>query len=276
MTAQTPVPRSYGAGRGARESVAPLSKKLDMCGWTAFAHVKEVIHHGRVHERHDSARTTTRWVVAVVAGLVGAALVGAVAAWARTDASDAVTFTGVRRVSLPFVVALSRPRWTGLVRLAATRTPSSRSGRRGRSSGAFYDRWSRWGWPRFAASASWTPPPYPSGSSCVLDRPDEREAPAWSCSRSGRPPRSPGCRIVLARGRTRARRSRRSRASGSIVCGCGICRKSRGGALRPADCHLPTAGSSRSPIDELVRPGHVAGARYAVATARCQRGWVGP
>ena len=54
----------------------------------------------------DSARTTTRWVVAVVAGLVGATLVGAVAAWARTDASDAVTFTVFAAMSLPFIVAL--------------------------------------------------------------------------------------------------------------------------------------------------------------------------
>jgi hypothetical protein len=54
----------------------------------------------------DSARTTTRWVVAVVAGLVGAALVGAVAAWARTDASDTVTFTVFAAMSLPFIVAL--------------------------------------------------------------------------------------------------------------------------------------------------------------------------
>lgn len=54
----------------------------------------------------DSTRTTTRWVVAVVAGLVGAALVGVVAAWARTDASDTVTFTVFAAMSLPFVVAL--------------------------------------------------------------------------------------------------------------------------------------------------------------------------
>jgi hypothetical protein len=96
--------------------------------------------------------STTRRAVAVGAGLVGATAVGAVAAWARTDGSDAVTFTVFAAMSLPFIAAL--------VAIVLDRTPyperdadsiESQWTTRA-SSGAFYDTMVAVGLATFASS----------------------------------------------------------------------------------------------------------------------------
>lgn len=100
----------------------------------------------------SSRTTTTRWVVATVAGLAGAVAVGVVAALARSDGPDAVTFTVFAAMSLPFLVAL--------VAIALDRTPhperdedsiESQWATRA-SSGAFYDTMVALGLATFATS----------------------------------------------------------------------------------------------------------------------------
>ncbi|MCD4526448.1 hypothetical protein [Nocardioides sp. cx-173] len=83
--------------------------------------------------------TATRWATAVGCGLGAAAAVGSLAAWARDDASDGITFAVFALLTLPFVTALAA--------LLLDRTPrperdedsiESQWATRA-SSGAFYD-----------------------------------------------------------------------------------------------------------------------------------------
>jgi hypothetical protein len=106
----------------------------------AQAGVKEVIHREvPMSATRTDLPATTRLAVAVGCGLVAAALVGGVAAWARDDASDGITFAVFALMTLPFV--------TALVALLLDRTPYPERAEDSiesqwttrASSGAFYD-----------------------------------------------------------------------------------------------------------------------------------------
>lgn len=55
---------------------------------------------------HTRSANRTRWIVAAVAGVVGACAVGGVAAAVRDDAPDTVTFAVFAAMTLPFIAAL--------------------------------------------------------------------------------------------------------------------------------------------------------------------------